>query len=129
MSMKKIELNPGDILMVYGPKEATPPTPPPDAGGGFVKLLTIGSVTIFTDQDQSYVTFTSDLDICNDGSGPDYDDPHHQSQTAYYSGGRDGGQYLNADLDKYIVVPPQVRAMVPGVVMGSGPGDQSKKRR
>jgi hypothetical protein len=61
-----------------------------------------------------YVAFISDLDICNDGSGPDYDDPHHQSQTAYYN----GGEYLNADKDKYIVIPPQIRSMVGPAVMG-----------
>lgn len=61
-----------------------------------------------------YVAFISDLDICNDGSGPDYDDPHHQPQTAYYN----GGQFLNADEDKYLVVPPQIRSMVPPTVMG-----------
>jgi hypothetical protein len=64
--------------------------------------------------DGRYVTFISDLDICNDGTGPDYDDPSYQSQTAYYN----GGEFLNADEDKYIVVPPQVRSMVPPVVMG-----------
>jgi hypothetical protein len=79
-------------------------------------LLEIGDVTILTGfkGDGRYVCFYSDLDICNDGSGPDYDDPHHQSQTAYYN----GGKFLNADVDKYIVIPPQVRAMVPPVVMG-----------
>jgi hypothetical protein len=38
--------------------------------------------------------------------------------TAYYSGGIEGGKYLNADKDKYIVVPPQIRSKLPGVVMG-----------
>ena len=37
-----------------------------------------------------------------------------QAQTAYYN----GGKYLNADKDKYTVVPPQIRSMVPPVVMG-----------
>jgi hypothetical protein len=80
----------------------------------FKQLLTIDPVTIFQAFGAKYVCFVSDLDICNDGSGPDYDDPHHQSQTAYYN----GGKFLNADVDKYIVVPPQVRSLVPGKVMG-----------
>jgi hypothetical protein len=77
-------------------------------------LIVIGSVPIFTGGGGKYVAFISDLDICNDGTGPDYDDPHHQSQTAYYN----GGKYLNADVDKYIVIPPQIRSMVPAKVMG-----------
>jgi hypothetical protein len=81
-------------------------------------LVTIGGVPIYASEDGSYVHFLSDLDVCNDGSGPAHGDEYHQSQTAYYSGGRDGGKYLNADKDKYLVVPPQVRSMVPPVVMG-----------
>jgi len=77
-------------------------------------LLTIGGVPIFTGWDGKYVCFISDLDICNDGSGPPHGDPSYQSETAYYN----GGKYLNADKDKYIVTPPQVRKMVPPVVMG-----------
>jgi hypothetical protein len=78
------------------------------------ELLTIGEVTIYASESGDYVTFTSNLDVCNDGSGPPHGDPYHQSQTAYYN----GGKYLNADKDKYVVVPPQIRSMVPPVVMG-----------
>ena len=78
------------------------------------ELLTIEPVTIYELLDMRYVRFVSNLDVCNDGSGPDYDDPYHQAQTAYYN----GGNFLNADVDRYMVVPPQIRAMVPGVVMG-----------
>ena len=79
------------------------------------KLITIADgVTIYTSEKGDYVCFTSDLDICNDGSGPSYNDPSYQSQTAYYN----GGKFLNADKDKYIVIPPQVREMVGPVVMG-----------
>lgn len=81
-------------------------------------LVKVGSINIYRNADGSYCNFLSDLDICNDGSGPSHGDPYHQAQTAYYSGGRDGGKYLNADKDKYIVVPPQVRSKLPGVVMG-----------
>jgi hypothetical protein len=77
-------------------------------------LLVIGKVLIVSAFDGHYVVFIADLDICNDGSGPDHNDPSYQSQTAYYNNGR----FLNADKDKYIVIPPQVRSMVPPVVMG-----------
>lgn len=79
-----------------------------------LKLLLEIDVPIWVDEGGLYICFTSDLDVCNDGSGPAHGDPCHQAQTAYYN----GGKYLNADKDKYIVVPPQVRSMVPGVVMG-----------
>jgi len=78
------------------------------------ELLTIDGVTIWTGYGGSYVCFISDLDVCNDGSGPSHNDPYYQSQTAYYN----GGKYLNADEDRYIVIPPQVRSKVAPVVMG-----------
>ena len=71
-------------------------------------LIVIDKVLIAGAGGFRYIAFISDLDICNDGSGPDYDDPSYQSQTAYYN----GGKYLNADEDKYIVIPPQVLAEV-----------------
>lgn len=77
-------------------------------------LLKIGGVTIFASPKGDYIRFVSDLDICNDGSGSAHGDPYHQSQTAYYN----GGKYLSADKDKYIVIPPQVRSGVDPVVMG-----------
>jgi hypothetical protein len=78
------------------------------------QLLIIPPVTIYEFACGRYVCFRSDLDICNDGTGDDHDDQYHQSETAYYN----GGKFLNADEDKYIVIPPQIRSMVPGVVMG-----------
>ena len=78
------------------------------------ELITIDGCTILTTADGSYVCFMSDLDICNDGTGPSYGDPSYQSETAYWN----GGKCINADVDKYIVVPPQVRSMVPPIVMG-----------
>jgi hypothetical protein len=77
-------------------------------------LLVIPPVTIWQALNGHYVRFLSDLDVCNDGSGLAHGDPYHQAQTAYYN----GGKFLNADLDKYIVIPPQIRSMVPPVVMG-----------
>src|SRR6476660_5127674 len=107
MAEKHINLAEGDTLIIHGvPAEA--PKPPE-----LEVLLKIGSVSIYQATDGSYVCFTSNLDVCNDGSGPDHDDPYHQAQTAYYN----GGKFLNADVDKYIVIPPQVRSMTAGVVM------------
>ena len=108
-------------MLITVPKELEPPTPDEPVRHPSYKLdvlLTINGVNIWANEAGTYCSFVSDLDICNDGCGPDYDDPHHQAQTAYYSGGIEGGQYLNADVDRYIVVPPQVRAKLPGVVMG-----------
>src|SRR4029434_3075295 len=81
-------------------------------------FLWIGSVEIVKGFDGGYVAFISDLDICNDGRGPSHGAPRYQSQTAYYSGGKQGGTYLNADVDQYIVIPPQIRSGVPPAVMG-----------
>jgi len=77
-------------------------------------LLVIGKVLIVEGYGGHYVAFISDLDVCTDGTGAEHGDDYHQDQTAYYN----GGKFLNADKDKYIVIPPQVRSMVPPVVMG-----------
>jgi hypothetical protein len=110
---KHIDLGEGDTLVVrWVPPTPGPPIPKPK--DELEILLIISPVNIYQKTDGSYVCFRSDLDICNDGSGPAHGDPYHQSQTAYYN----GGKFLNADKDKYMVVPPQVRSMVPGAVMG-----------
>lgn len=109
-----LTLQEGDTLtvtVISSPPEPPPKPPQPET---LSVLLEIGSVIIYQNHDASYVCFTSDLDICNDGTGPAHGDPYHQSQTAYWN----GGKCLNADVDHYIVVPPQIRSMVPGVVMG-----------
>ena len=72
---------------------------------------TIGNVEIMAGWDGKYVVFISNLDIDNDGTGPSHGDPYHQSQTTY-------NPYLNADVDQYVVTPPQVRSGVPPVVIG-----------
>jgi hypothetical protein len=112
---KHIDLMEGDTLVVRSVPRSAPPEPPePVPQENLDVLLTIDSVSIYASKDGTYVRFKSDLSICNDGSGPAHGDPYHQSQTAYYN----GGKFLNADKDKYLVVPPQVRSMVPPVVMG-----------
>ena len=77
-------------------------------------LVTVGGVSIYISDDGSYVCFLSDLDVCNDGTGPRHGDQHYQPQTAYWNKGR----FLNADQDKYIVIPPQVLKLTKGKVMG-----------
>jgi hypothetical protein len=77
-------------------------------------LIIIGGVTIYTSPNGDYICFVSDLDVCTDGTGDDHGDPYYQSETAYYN----GGKFLNADKDKYIVIPPQVRKMPAPVVLG-----------
>jgi hypothetical protein len=76
--------------------------------------LEIDGVPIYEVLNGRYIMFISDLDICNDGSGPPHNDPSYQSQTAYYN----GGKFLNADRDRYIVIPPQIRSSISPVVMG-----------
>jgi hypothetical protein len=77
-------------------------------------LIKIGNVTIYSNAEGSYIKFKSDLDVCTDGTGEHYDDQSPQDETAYYN----KGAFLNADVDQYLVIPPQVRSMVAPVVMG-----------
>lgn len=49
--------------------------------------------------------------IDDDGSGPAHEDRYHQSQTSLPG--------LNADVDRYIVVPPQIVRGVGPVVLGA----------
>lgn len=61
------------------------------------------------------VEWVAKMAICNDGSGGNPDnDPYHQSQTAYYN----GGKYLNPYEVPYIVVPPLIIEGVAPVVLG-----------
>jgi len=76
-----------------------------------LELLVEIDVPVFYALEGRYVAFISNLDIDNDGTGPSHGDPSYQPQTSYTP-------YLNADVDKYIVVPPQIRSMVAPVVMG-----------
>lgn len=77
-------------------------------------LLVIDKVLIVEGFEGHYVAFISDLDVCTDGTGSSHGDPYYQDQTAYYN----GGKFLNADEDQYLVIPPQIRSGVPPVVMG-----------
>jgi hypothetical protein len=74
-------------------------------------LTVIGGTTIYAMPDGKYICFVADLDVCTDGTGDHHGDSTPLDTTAY-------NPYLNADKDKYIVVPPQVRTMPDPVVLG-----------
>jgi hypothetical protein len=114
--MKEIWLEPGEGVVIRAKMLEFGEVDPPIVE--MELFLVVDGVEFWKSVSGDYCRFQSDLDVCNDGCGPDYDDPHHQAMTAYYSGGIEGGKYLNADVDRYIVVPPQVRSLLPGVVMG-----------
>jgi hypothetical protein len=111
---KHIELMEGDSLIVYAVSREPPPPITPEPVQDLNVLLQIGGVNIYVNEDKSYMCFKSDLDVCTDGTGDHHGDKTPLNQTAYYN----NGKYLNADIDRYVVIPPQVRSMVPGVVMG-----------
>jgi hypothetical protein len=77
-------------------------------------LVTVGSTVIYATKKGDYVCFVSNLDVCTDGTGEHFGDKTSQDETAYYN----GGKFLNASRDFYVVVPPQIRSMVPPTVMG-----------
>lgn len=66
-------------------------------------------------QDDGSIRFRSKAAVDTDGRGPLHGDPDAQSDTSLHF----GGQALNADKVPYIVLPPQVIAAVPGIVLGS----------
>lgn len=74
-------------------------------------LTVADGVEILVSDDQSYMTFISNLDVCTDGSGPPHGDDYHLNQTAYQPA-------LNADKDYYIVLHPKMRTGVKPVVLG-----------
>jgi hypothetical protein len=76
-------------------------------------LFTINGSTIYKNNDGS-LTWTSGAMIDDDGSGPSFGDPDYQNDTSLHH----NGNALNATVDRYIVVPPQVRSCVPPKVLG-----------
>ncbi len=63
------------------------------------------------EHDDGSVCFTAKAAIDSDGVGPHHGDKTAQDETTYKPD-------LNADVDRYIVVPPAIRNGVEGVVMG-----------
>ena len=74
-------------------------------------LATIENENI-VEHDDGSVHFTSKAAIDSDGVGPHHGDRTAQDETTYKPD-------LNADLDRYIVVPPAIRNGVKGIVIGS----------
>lgn len=74
-------------------------------------LTVAAGVEILVSDDQTYMTFISNLDVCTDGSGSSHGDHHHLNHTAY-------SPSLNADKDYYIVLHPKMRTGVKPVVLG-----------
>lgn len=65
--------------------------------------------------DGTFITFTARGRIDDDGTGSAHGDPDHQDQTSL----KHNGRFLNADTDRYIVVPPQAVQGAAPVVLGS----------
>ena len=64
--------------------------------------------------DDGSVTFTAKAAVDTDGSGPMHGDPDGQHDTSLHL----NGKALNADEDRYFVLPPQIIQAVPGIVLG-----------
>lgn len=68
-----------------------------------------------TENDDLSVSYKSCARIDGDGTGPSHGDPDYQNATTL----QHNGHSLNADVDKYIVVPPAIISGVAGIVLGS----------
>jgi hypothetical protein len=64
--------------------------------------------------DDGKVRFKSKAAIDADGSGPSHGDPDKQDDTSLHH----NGEPLNADVDQYVVVPPQIISGVGPIVLG-----------
>ena len=64
-----------------------------------------------TEQDDLSVTWRAKAAIDSDGTGPHHGDKTAQDETTYKPD-------LNADVDRYVVVPPAIRNGVKDVVIG-----------
>ena len=76
-------------------------------------IATIEGERIYERADDT-VTWTAKMAIDVDGKGPKYHDPDAQNDTTLHY----KGEPLNADEDRYIVVPPIIPQSVEGVVLG-----------
>jgi hypothetical protein len=64
--------------------------------------------------DDGTVTFRAKAAVDTDGIGPLHGDPDAQKDTSLHL----NGKALNADVDRYIVVPPAIIKGVKGIVLG-----------
>ncbi len=76
-------------------------------------LFSIAGVDVIENDDAS-LSYISGAMIDGDGSGSSHGDPDFQDDTTLHFQGKS----LNADIDLYIVVPPQIILAVPGIVLG-----------
>lgn len=76
-------------------------------------IATIENEPIIEADDLS-VSYRAKGAIDGDGIGPSHGDPDYQPETTL----KHNGKSLNADVDKYVVVPPAIVQGVKGVVMG-----------
>ncbi len=67
-----------------------------------------------TELNDGSVTYRSKAAVDSDGIGLPHGDPCWQNDTSLHQ----NGQPLNADIDKYIVVPPIIPQSVVGIVLG-----------
>lgn len=76
-------------------------------------MRVIGTIEgeVIREMDDLSVHYRAKAAIDSDGVGPHHGDYTAQDQTTYKPD-------LNADVDKYVVVPPAIRDGVKGVVMG-----------
>lgn len=77
-------------------------------------ICTVAGIDV-TEEDDGSITYLSGFQIDGDGSGGNtFEDPDYQESTSL----RINGHYLNAEVDRYIVVPPAIIRGVPGIVLG-----------
>ena len=69
---------------------------------------------VVTLHDDGSITFKAKAAVDTDGCGPMHGDPDGQDDTSLHVNGKP----LNADIDKYIVLPPGIIEAVPGIVLG-----------
>ena len=76
-----------------------------------MRIIAVIENEAITEHDDGSVHYRSKAAIDSDGIGPHHGDRTAQDETTYKPN-------LNADEDRYIVVPPAIRNGVKGVVMG-----------
>jgi hypothetical protein len=76
-----------------------------------MRVISIIEGEPITEHDDGSVHYRAKAAIDSDGVGPHHGDRTAQDETTYKPD-------LNADVDRYVVVPPAIRMGVKGVVMG-----------
>lgn len=79
-----------------------------------MRVIAVKEGCAIIELDDGCVTWRAKGAVDTDGSGPSHGDPDYQPDTSLHLDGKP----LNADVDKYIVVPPAIIHGVKGVVMG-----------